>query len=522
MYARKLDIGYFDHPPMIALMIRAGVLLSDSEAGLRLMTVLFSTLGIPVLWELTGKKNFLLFALLFLSVTVFQVYGFITVPDAPLLLFTSLFFLLYQRYLEKDTPMHTVLLSLVVALLLYSKYHGLLVVLFTVFSNLSLFRRRSFYGIMLLSVLFYLPHIYWQMSHDYPSYQYHVLNKSQSPYTPLDSLSFLGGVLLVAGPLTGLPMLYAAFRMRGQQPLLRAMRFTFFGFVLFFLFSTLNAAVEANWMAAAIVPLFVLGCRFFSEHEKLRLPVIRLSAVSAVLFLFARINLATDIVPMLGSKVAPEFFGWEDWAKSLEAHTHGARVVILNSYQRASKYSFHSKTEALSYNNAAYRRNQYDIWDIAPSMQGKRVALVTNSHPGSGFPVDSFLTMHGKTFVTRVDSFHSYTQVRIDTDKDWYRFPPGKEAGLTLKFRLPPGKVFFGKDSLYPVSLVCTRYYYQDYDTEVLLAGMTGRTIADGDTLHVRFRTPDKTGPYYIRFGFRNGWIMPELNSHLIRMDVEK
>lgn len=31
MYARKLSIGYFDHPPMIAVMIRIGDFLLQNE-----------------------------------------------------------------------------------------------------------------------------------------------------------------------------------------------------------------------------------------------------------------------------------------------------------------------------------------------------------------------------------------------------------------------------------------------------------------------------------------------------------
>src|SRR5574337_590747 len=104
MYARKLNIGYFDHPPMIAVMIKVGYWLLHSEAGLRLFVVIFSTLSFPVLYALVGKKDFALLAFLFCAVTVFEVYGFIAVPDAPLIFFTALFFLVYRNYLANDKP----------------------------------------------------------------------------------------------------------------------------------------------------------------------------------------------------------------------------------------------------------------------------------------------------------------------------------------------------------------------------------------------------------------------------------
>ncbi|TND07996.1 MAG: 4-amino-4-deoxy-L-arabinose transferase [Bacteroidetes bacterium] len=523
MYARKLDIGYFDHPPMIALMIRAGSLLTDTELGLRLLTVVFSAISIPVLFQLSGKKDFRLFAFLFVAITVFQVYGFITVPDAPLILFTALFFLLYKKYLAQDGLKEVLLLSLVIALMLYSKYHGFLILFFTIISNLSLFRRKSFYAVVALSVLFYLPHIWWQIVNDYPSYKYHVLEKSQSEYNPLDTIGFIGGVLAVSGPLVSVLLIWALFKNKKQDPVHRAMRFAFFGFFVFFLLSTLNTIAEANWMSAVLIPLLVIGHDYISGKEKLRRWAIRLSFITALIFLFARINLVTDIVPAAGSKVIPEFYGWDSWATEVHRHAGGLPVVIENSYQRASKYSFYNKEEALSLNNIAYRRNQFDLWDIAAGMQGKKVALVMKSIPNHHFPVDSFETSHGKMYITTIDNFHSYTGIRIGTDTAWYHVAPGEDLTVSLRFFVPyEGPVNFNHDTLYPVSLVCTRYFFKEYDREIHLADMKNARISNGDTMQVHFRAPDKAGPYYIRFGLRSGWILPELNSRLIRMDVEK
>jgi len=45
MYSRFLDWGYYDHPPMVALFIKAGYSLMHSEFGVRLFTVLSSTIS---------------------------------------------------------------------------------------------------------------------------------------------------------------------------------------------------------------------------------------------------------------------------------------------------------------------------------------------------------------------------------------------------------------------------------------------------------------------------------------------
>jgi hypothetical protein len=520
MYARKLAIGYYDHPPMIALMIRMGGLLLHGEIGVRLLVVVMSAASIPLLYSLCEKKDFPLFVFLFTACTVFQVYGFIAVPDAPLLFFTILFFVAYKKYLLRDSLTNAVILAVVIAMLLYSKYHGILVVFFTVASNLKLWKQKTFYLIIVLTALFYFPHILWQIQNDYPSYQYHVLNKSQTSYNVADSFEFMGATVLVAGPLTGILMLIALWKNRSKDLFRRSLKFTFWGFVIFFFVSTFNSAIEANWMAASVVPLFVPSHEYISENVTLRKWAVRLSLISLVLFSFFRLNLMTDMVPALGSKPLPEFFGWKKWAEEIEKHADGCPVVIMNSYQRASKYSFYTNSEALSLNNMAYRRNQYDSWDIADSIQGRRIALF-RAWDESADSLESFETPRGKFMVVYVDHFRSYSKYRIITDKEWYTFPHSSDVEIPLDFFNDGPTVQSVSDSGSTVSLVYWRYHYADYDGENFITEIEPDTVTDGMKKVIHIRTPDKPGPYYLRFGFRSGWMPPYINSHLIRMDIE-
>ncbi len=521
MYARKLDFGYYDHPPMIAIMIKVGGWLFSGELGVRFFTVLMSALSIPVLWSLCDKKDFKLFAFILLAWTSFQVYGFIAVPDSPLLFFTALFFLVYREYERNDAWKNTILVALVIALLLYSKYHGILVIFFTVLSNLSLFKRKSCYAIIALVTAFYFPHILWQVQNDYPSYQYHILNKSQTGYDLIDTLEFIACTLAVAGPLIAGLLVYGFFKSRGGDKTMRALRFTFIGFVAFFFLSTFNSRIEANWMAAATIPLMIVAHGYITQIEKLRTWTIRMAFVSILIFSFFRVNLMTDIVPATGSKIMPEFYGWKSWAQTLKENSEGCPVVIMNSYQRASKYSFYTNTEALSLNNIAYRRNQYDIWDIVDGMEGKRIALYRNWNPSLD-SLKQMETTHGKVTVMFIDRFRPFTKVNIKMDKDWYTFPHSSDVEIPLQFSTGDLEPLNTKpDSLYPISLVCARFYYADYDTEIPILELDSLYIPDGWSTTAKFRTPDKPGPYYLRFCIRAGNLPPYINSRLVRMDVE-
>ena len=50
MYSKYLAWGYFDHPPMIALMIKIGYLLFHNELGVRLIIVLSQLAALSVIW----------------------------------------------------------------------------------------------------------------------------------------------------------------------------------------------------------------------------------------------------------------------------------------------------------------------------------------------------------------------------------------------------------------------------------------------------------------------------------------
>ena len=56
MYSKYLAWGYFDHPPMIALMIKIGYLFFHNELGVRLLTVFSQLITLYLIWLITDKE----------------------------------------------------------------------------------------------------------------------------------------------------------------------------------------------------------------------------------------------------------------------------------------------------------------------------------------------------------------------------------------------------------------------------------------------------------------------------------
>ena len=141
VYSRFPAWGYFDHPPMIAILIKAGFGFFHHELGVRLFIVMMNTATIFIIQELTEKKDDLLFYAVAGTVAVAQIGGIIAAPDIPLLFFVALFFWLYKRFLYQMNLLNSILVGAAMALMLYSKYHGVLIIFATILSNPSLLRK---------------------------------------------------------------------------------------------------------------------------------------------------------------------------------------------------------------------------------------------------------------------------------------------------------------------------------------------------------------------------------------------
>ena len=142
VYSNFLDWGYFDHPPMIAVLIKAGYFLFKNELGVRFFIVILNTLTLIIVYKLLPRKNDVLFYCIACSIALIQLGGFIAAPDIPLAFFTALFFLVYKKFISSSSWMQAMFLGFAMALLLYSKYHGVLIIICTLIANPALFKNK--------------------------------------------------------------------------------------------------------------------------------------------------------------------------------------------------------------------------------------------------------------------------------------------------------------------------------------------------------------------------------------------
>ncbi len=375
VYSQFPAWGYFDHPPMIAIMIKTGYAIFKSELGVRLLVVLANAATIFLISKLIDDRNDKLFYAIALSVAVGHIGGIIAVPDVPLLFFVTLFFLMYRRFLDNMSWPNCLMLGISIALMLYTKYHGVLIVLFTLLSNLKLFTRYQTYIAGIVSLVLFAPHLHWQYVHNFPSVQYHLFERNASAYQLEYTSEYLVAQLALAGPFVGWLLIWSAIRYKTMSPVEKALQYTLIGFYIFFLISTVKGRVEANWTLPAFVGLIVLGHQYLKDKPHVTKWVYRSLPLTLFLVLLMRIYMMIDVERM--RKIGKdEFHRNTEWTAIISQKARGRPVVFVDSYQRPSKYWFYQQDPALGLNTPDYRRNNYDFWPIEESYIGKPVFVV--------------------------------------------------------------------------------------------------------------------------------------------------
>ena len=416
IYSLNLQWGYFDHPPIVALGIKLGELFGHSSLYTRFGTILFSAGSILFLYKAT-PRHFLgigTFLLVFASVIPFHVYGFIATPDGALFFFTAMFFYAYKRYLKRDVFINSVVVTISIIGMLYSKYHAVLPLAFVFISNPRLIFRQSAWLIVLTVIIALAPHIYWQYLHGWPTIQYHLTDRIGSSYRVSKTIYYLLGQLLLWGPLITIPAFYGLLKLRTSDLYLKAHCYTFCGVLLFFFLNTFRTGIEIHWTLVGGVSFVVLLQSVLQKASPVFKAVfMKLAILNIFLIAILRAFLVIPGSPL--SKVnnlQPMFYG-KDFSDSVYKYATTTPVVFIDNYALPSLYKFYNpQVLTLSYNTINYRTNQFTISNEELLINNKKVFV----QPGQKIDsADVFITSKYKNiFLHLVDSFKSVNALKID------------------------------------------------------------------------------------------------------------
>ena len=514
VYSKYLSWGYFDHPPMIAVLIKAGYFLFPNEFGVRFFITILSASTFIIIYDLLQQKNKALFFYIVCTIAILQIVGFIAIPDIPLLFFTALFFWLYRRFLQKKSFFNALLLGLGMALMLYSKYHGVLIILFTLFSNLKLLKQPLAYMAVLFAVLLYAPHLSWQFYHGFPSVQYHLFERNPSHYKFSYTTGYILGQILVAGPFMGWLLIGQSLKYKPTDLFEKALKFSLLGIYLFFLLATIKGRVEANWTAPAMIPLILLSHQALLYEEKWKNILRKSVPVTLFAVLALRIYMIIDITPLSWFE-KDEFHQNKKRADLIKEKAGGLPVVFINSYQDASKYWFYTGQKSFSLNTPYHRRNNFNFWPIEDSLQGKKVyAVIFKNSP---FFSDTIHKIY-RSKPTRgrvVDNFFSYSSINLIC-KNHFIVSENKLIPQTIRLFIPPEKKY-----TLPAPLNTYLYVYRA-DTVFASFKMLAQPVSGYWNLQSEENISLPKGKYVVRLAVPSAIPdNPSLNSSTYKLVVE-
>ena len=528
LYSKYLAWGYYDHPPMVAVFIWFGDHLMHNELGLRLLTVIASSVSLYLLWRILKKYavDARAFVLVSASVFIFHIYGFTTTPDAPLFFFTVLFYFVYQQYLEKDSYKLAVLLGVVVAGLLYSKYNGILVIAFTLLANLSLFKKPSFWLITIIAVILYMPHIIWQVQHEYPSINYHLFDRANRTYDFTDTFSYLPGQLFMAGPLVGWFFFYRAFKAKISDPFIRCLIVNCAGTLLFFFISSSRGEVQPQWTFVLFAPLILLSLIGLQQTGKFPKWLVTLAIINISLILIVRIIIIGGFGFARTYGHLKSYYGFKEWATVIKQKVGNNYVVMNEGFQNPSKYDYYTNSfKCFAYDARYYRRTQFDIWPIEDSIQRKRVYYLTY-YPVQGISTDSFKLSAGTWYGGWIDEVRSYQKIIFEPDAGVINASPGERIAVKLNFKNPyPFLINFSNSQVLHKLAFEACFLKNDKDGDVQQADSSFYNMilqpCETKTYAFLLTSPKEKGTYKVYFSMRTDPFPGSRNSKLLTFTVK-
>ena len=399
-WSRRLAGGYFDHPPMIALLIRAGTALgASSPLAVRFFPVLAGAVAslatAAIAWRLAGGRAAVRAAVVLAFMPLVASGLVLATPDAPLLAASAVGLYCVVRAVQSPLRSGQSLrwwcgAGIALGLAFASKYTAILLpmtVTVAVLLRPSLrvrLREPGPYVACVLATLVFLPVLDWNAAHDWISFRFQIQHGLGTPKGSAlkRELDLLGGQLGLVSPILFVLMAAAVWRTlrRPVDDARFALAVVAVGSWAFFVYSATRRSVEPNWPAPSYVPGVALLAAVSVTEARLRWlrrGVLVAAALVAVLYLHALVPLLP--LPARRDPLARNS-GWSEVAAHVEQARRrtGARAFVgAERYQDVSELSYHvSGTPMAICTCLRGRRNQYELWPGFPQLASTGDGLV--------------------------------------------------------------------------------------------------------------------------------------------------
>jgi Dolichyl-phosphate-mannose-protein mannosyltransferase len=368
MWSKHLAGGYYDHPPMVAVVIRLGTLIAgDTEFGVRLFSIL---LALPMSWAiyqaaaiLFGSRRVAASSTILLNITLMAAVGtMIVTPDAPLLVASSLLLFALAKVLQTERGVWWLAVGAAAGCALLSKYTALffgpaiLIWLVAVPKLRHWLVSPWLYLGGLVATLLFSPVLLWNAEHEWVSFIKQMGRARIEDFRPAYIAELIPTQIAFATPLVwilGAMGLYALTRRRvGAWPSRVLVNTMFWVIVAYFVWHSLHARVEANWFAP-VYPAFAVAAAVAADLVEWQprwqrlVDFCRRWAVPGGIVLFVALVVQADTGLLSGYRrdatVRSVGVGWRETAAEIERvrARAGATCVLAPDYGTTAWLAFY-------------------------------------------------------------------------------------------------------------------------------------------------------------------------------------
>src|SRR6202008_1773884 len=274
MWSKQLAGGYYDHPPMVPVVIRAGTMIAgDTELGVRLVSILLALPMSFAIWRaaeiLFGGTRVAASATILLNATMMAAVGtLIVTPDAPLLVTSSFLLFFLAKVLETGRAAWWLAVGAAAGCALLSKYTAMFFGPAIVIWLVAVPKPRRWllspwlYLGGLVALALFAPVILWNADHQWVSFIKQLGRARIEDFRPAliaglvpTQIGFATPLVFILGAMGLHAMAWSDTGAYAARILVNTM---FWTIVVYFVWHSLHARVEANWFAP-VYPAFAVA-----------------------------------------------------------------------------------------------------------------------------------------------------------------------------------------------------------------------------------------------------------------------
>lgn len=442
-WSRRLDWSYFDNSGMVAYLIRISTWAFgySTPFSVRFPFLLLSVLSSGLLYlcsrNLFGNRGLALVTVFVFNMTpVALLGGSAAIHDNALIFFTIMALWSMTQYLSRREDIWLYITGAAIGLSILSKYTGIInLVCVLVFLMSSgefrrvVFTRGPWIGAG-LSLLFTIPIIYWNWTHDWASLS-HILFIGSGAVSVTrrieDGLGFNIAQFFLVSPVMYVFLLVsvgAAVWRNLRKPDVNHLLCLSFGLpLMLFAIQSFRGHVEANWSIPWYIgPLLLCVWSYYGKWEGalnvadrswgrkfVRWSFASSLCIASLVVLHAWIGIMPASVERSVAKadrIIWETRGWDELGKHVKALVKEDEVIAADSYQLCALLEFNIPGQpAVRYLAPWGRPTQFDVWNQSfDDLAGRTIIFVS---PKPLAPTSSVLVSIYENF-TSVDALPVY------------------------------------------------------------------------------------------------------------------